>query len=268
MWNFACNAIGSIGFKSSKETSQACSECSDDEVCSNGSRDEGLDCPICWESFNIVENVPYVLWCGHTLCQNCVMGLQPALLKFHTQQIMIPVFISCPWCHLLSLRLAYKGNLKFPRKNFFILWMIESLNGDRYGIARRNLSGENQLVGSPRCNLMLGHQANHGVVRRGSYVNRSEQIRECCYPITLFAGDGCFCHPGFLGSMRYMVPSEHIYWCNLASSFFGRSLHCFYLKFSSSIAVSDLKTYQKLVLAIVVMPLMMSLKWHLPVVQA
>ncbi|GMI75325.1 hypothetical protein like AT1G69330 [Hibiscus trionum] len=177
MWNFACNAIGNIGLKSSKDASQACSECSDDEVCSNGSRDEGLECPICWESFNIVENVPYVLWCGHTLCQNCVMGLQPALLKLNTQKIKIPVFISCPWCHLLSLRLVYKGNLKFPRKNFFILWMIESLNGDRYGIARRNLSGDSQLVGSPRCNLMLGNQANHGVVRRGSYENRSEQVR-------------------------------------------------------------------------------------------
>ncbi|KAL4279595.1 hypothetical protein GQ457_03G011670 [Hibiscus cannabinus] len=179
MWSFACNAIGSIGLKSSKEASQACSECSDDEVCSNGSRDEGLECPICWESFNIVENVPYVLWCGHTLCQICVMGLQPAVLKLQAQEFKIPVFISCPWCHLLSPRLVYKGNLKFPRKNFFILWMIESLNGDRYGIARRNLSGDNQLVGSPspRCNLVLGNQSNYGVARRGSYVNRSEHMR-------------------------------------------------------------------------------------------
>ncbi|KAE8667653.1 TATA-binding protein-associated factor 2N-like [Hibiscus syriacus] len=112
-----------------------------------------------------------------TLCQNYVMGLQPILLKFDTQQIKIPVFISCPWCQLLSLRLVYKGNLKLPRKNFFILWMIESLNGDRYGNARRNLSGDNQPLGFPRCNLMLGNQANHGVVRTGSSANRSEQIR-------------------------------------------------------------------------------------------
>ncbi|KAE8719799.1 TATA-binding protein-associated factor 2N-like [Hibiscus syriacus] len=177
MWNFSCNTIGSIGFKSSKETGLACSECSDDEVCSNGSGDEGLECPICWESFNIVENVPYVLWCGHTLCQNCVMGLRPALLKLNTRKIKIPVFISCPWCHSLSLRLVYKGNLKLPRKNFFILWMIESLNGDRYGIARRSLSGYDQRLGFPRCNLMLGNQANHGVVRSGSSANRSEQMR-------------------------------------------------------------------------------------------
>ncbi|KAH1097756.1 hypothetical protein J1N35_014677 [Gossypium stocksii] len=177
MWSFASNTIASIGLKSSKEANQACSECSDDELCSNGSRDEGLECPICWEPFNIVENVPYVLWCGHTLCQNCILGLQPAVLKLPPQQIKISMFISCPWCHLISLRLVYKGNLQFPRKNFFILWMIESLNGDRYGISRRNLSGDNQSVGSLRCNLMLGNQAISGVVRRGSYANRSEQNR-------------------------------------------------------------------------------------------
>ncbi|XVF03242.1 hypothetical protein REPUB_Repub04eG0244500 [Reevesia pubescens] len=173
MWSFASNAIASIGLKSSKEASQACSDYSDDDVCSHGSsssRDEGLECPICWESFNIVENVPYVLWCGHTLCQNCILGLQPAVFKLPTQLIKIPFFISCPWCHLLSLRVVYKGNLKFPRKNFFLLWMIESLNGDRYGVVRRTLCGDNQP-------LMFGNQAINGVVRRGSNFHRSEQVR-------------------------------------------------------------------------------------------
>ncbi|XVE85778.1 hypothetical protein DITRI_Ditri17bG0118300 [Diplodiscus trichospermus] len=177
MWSFASNAIASIGLKSSREVSRACSEGSDDEVCSNGTRDEGLECPICWESFNIVENVPYVLWCGHTLCQNCILGLQPAVLKLPTQQIKIPLFISCPWCHLLSLRLVYEGNLKFPRKNFFLLWMIESLNGDRHGIVRRTSSGDHQPICSARCNLMTGNQAINGTIRRGSNAYRSEQIR-------------------------------------------------------------------------------------------
>ncbi|MBA0631933.1 hypothetical protein Godav_000758 [Gossypium davidsonii] len=171
MWGFASNAIASIGLKNSKESSRACSEFSDDDVCSNGSRDEGLECPICWESFNIVENVPYVLWCGHTLCQNCILGLQPAVLKLPTSQFEIPLFVSCPWCHLLSLRLVYKGNLKFPSKNFFLLWMIESLNGDRYGVVRRASPGDNQ------CNLMLGNQASSGVVRRELYAHGSQQIR-------------------------------------------------------------------------------------------
>ncbi|GMJ04642.1 hypothetical protein like AT1G69330 [Hibiscus trionum] len=162
MWGFASNAIASIGLKSSREANRACSDVSDDEVCSNGSRSEALECPICWESFNIVENVPYVLWCGHTLCQNCIFGLQSAVLKLSASQLEIPFFISCPWCHLLSLRLVYGGNLKFPRKNFFLLWMIESLNGDRYGYVRRMSSGDN------RCNLMLGNQASNSLVRRES----------------------------------------------------------------------------------------------------
>ncbi|XP_058070221.1 uncharacterized protein LOC131219219 [Magnolia sinica] len=133
MWSFASNAIaGNIVPKNiCQKPSQSTSECSDDDASSSTSREEGLECPICWESFNIVENVPYVLWCGHTLCKNCVLGLQWAVVKFPTLPIQLPLFISCPWCNLLSFRLVYKGNLKFPRKNFFLLWMVESMNGDR-----------------------------------------------------------------------------------------------------------------------------------------
>lgn len=136
MWGFASNAVSSMGLRKNQSfQSQPCSDCSndedDEESCSSESKEEGLECPICCESFNIVENVPYVLWCGHTLCKNCVLGLQWAVIRFQAQQIAVPFFVSCPWCHLLSLRLVYKGNLKFPRKNFFLLWMVESLNGDR-----------------------------------------------------------------------------------------------------------------------------------------
>ncbi|PWA80077.1 RING/U-box superfamily protein [Artemisia annua] len=126
MWGFASNAIaGTSGLKN------ASNDCSDDEISESNSGDEGFECPICWESFNIVENVPYVLWCGHTLCKNCVLGLQWAVVKLPTLPIQLPFFISCPWCNLLSFRLVYKGNLKFPRKNYFLLWMVESMNGDR-----------------------------------------------------------------------------------------------------------------------------------------
>lgn len=133
MWSFtsSCKA-GTSGLKNdSVKLGQAALECSDDENSSTISRNEGLECPICWESFNIVENVPYVLWCGHTLCKNCILGLQWAVVKFPTLPIQLPLFIACPWCNLLSFRLVYKGNLKFPRKNYFLLWMVESLNGDR-----------------------------------------------------------------------------------------------------------------------------------------
>lgn len=168
MWGFASNAISSIGLKKSLLfPSQACSECSDDDVRSNGSREEGLECPICWESFNIVENIPYVLWCGHTLCKHCVLGLQWAVMQFPTQQFRIPFFISCPWCHLLSLRLVYKGNLKFPRKNFFLLWMVESLNGDRVKFGS-SFSGENQLSLPQNGSLAMGNSARTGNLRRAS----------------------------------------------------------------------------------------------------
>ena len=174
MWNFASNALASIRVKrNSSERSQACSESSDDEVCSNASRDEGLECPICWESFNMVENVPYVLWCGHTLCKNCILGLQWAIVKLSTQQIKIPFFISCPWCNLLSFRLVYKGNLKFPRKNFFLLWMVECLNGDR----RKHISSrvDNEPILSPKGNFLLGNQMTGYNLRRASSSHGSGQ---------------------------------------------------------------------------------------------
>ncbi|KAK6928132.1 Zinc finger, RING-type, eukaryotic [Dillenia turbinata] len=134
MWNFVSKCMaGSFGPKNGDlmKATHIAADCSDDEVSSNSSREEGLDCPICWESFNIVENVPYVLWCGHTLCKNCILGLQWAVVKYPTLPIQLPLFISCPWCNLLSFRFVYRGNLLFPRKNFFLLWMVESMNGDR-----------------------------------------------------------------------------------------------------------------------------------------
>ncbi|KAG0476598.1 hypothetical protein HPP92_013439 [Vanilla planifolia] len=135
MWGFASHAIngfpGPKNIFNGKPSAATIVDCSDDDTSSCTSREEGLECPICWESFNIVENVPYVLWCGHTLCKNCVLGLKCAVVKFPSIPIQLPLFISCPWCHMLSLRVFYKGNLKFPSKNFFLLWMVESLNGDR-----------------------------------------------------------------------------------------------------------------------------------------
>lgn len=134
MWGFTSKAVAGTSELSngSSRPNQASSDCSDDEISVNGSRDEGLECPICCESFNIVENVPHVLWCGHTLCKNCVLGLQWAVVKLPTYPVQLPFLISCPWCNLLTFRLVYKGNLRFPRKNYFLLWMVESLNyGDR-----------------------------------------------------------------------------------------------------------------------------------------
>ncbi|RZC73638.1 hypothetical protein C5167_049118 [Papaver somniferum] len=72
--------------------------------------EELLECPICWESFNLVENIPYILWCGHTLCKTCILSLQWAAVRFPSLPIQLPLFVSCPWCQLLSLRVIWKGN--------------------------------------------------------------------------------------------------------------------------------------------------------------
>ncbi|URD96465.1 Ring zinc finger protein-like, partial [Musa troglodytarum] len=130
MWSFASNAMaGSLGSRRDLlKPRQANPVCSGDEASPCAGRDEGLECPICWESFDIVDNVPYVLWCGHTLCKNCILGLRWAIVKFPTLPIQLPLFISCPWCQFLSFRLVYRGQLKFPQKNFFLLRMVESLN--------------------------------------------------------------------------------------------------------------------------------------------
>jgi hypothetical protein len=65
------------------------------------------------------------------MCKNCILGLQWAVIKVPTVPIQLPFFICCPWCNLLSLRIFYKGNLIFPRKNYFLLWMVEGMNGER-----------------------------------------------------------------------------------------------------------------------------------------
>ncbi|KAL6499134.1 hypothetical protein OROHE_026162 [Orobanche hederae] len=169
MWNRASGHLsGSVGLKTDiRQPTEDSTDCSDDEVSSSASRDEGLECPICWESFNLVENIPYVLWCGHTLCKNCILGLQWAVVKFPTLPLQLPLLISCPWCNLLSLRLVYRGLLKFPRKNFFLLWMLESMNGDRVRSHSHSCGDHNQDVIYPTGVKVPGNNP-----RRGQFVHR------------------------------------------------------------------------------------------------
>lgn len=175
MWNFASNCIaGSARLKKDLRKPTQDADCSDDEASSITSREEGLECPICWESFNIVENIPYVLWCGHTLCKNCILGLQWAIVKCPTLPIQLPLFIACPWCNLLSLRLVYRGNLKFPRKNFFLLWMLESMNGDRR--VSQSASCADHQPSWPPCRTLAGNSAAEPSFRRGPYARHAESL--------------------------------------------------------------------------------------------
>ncbi|KAK9098150.1 hypothetical protein Syun_025195 [Stephania yunnanensis] len=111
-------------------------------MCAN---EELLECPVCWESFNVVENAPYVFWCGHTLCRTCVLSLRLVQVKVPTLPIQLPFFVSCPWCQLLSFRLIWKGNIRFPRKNFFLLWLVDNANVNRTR-HRCPLRNESQVV--------------------------------------------------------------------------------------------------------------------------
>lgn len=180
MWNFASKAIsGAIRLKNDAlKPSQVSSELSDDDASLNNSREEGLECPICWESFNVVENLPYVLWCGHTLCKNCVLGLQRAVIRLPTLPFQLPFFITCPWCNMVSLRLICKGNLRFPQKNYYLLWMVESMNGDR-SKSNPHFRGDHQPASSLNRNSAVRNQVSHAHNGRAtcSHVSRQSEIR-------------------------------------------------------------------------------------------
>lgn len=176
MWSFGSTSIG--GTKGPKDNhvklDRAGSECSDDDGFSSTGREEGLECQICCESFNIVENIPYVLWCGHTLCKNCVLGLQWATVNLPSFSIQMPFFISCPWCNLLSFRLVYKGDLKLPRKNFFLLWMVEGMNGDSLKL-HSAVCGEHQRTWFSNSCSTLDSQVNLSCPRRPPPYMQPEQ---------------------------------------------------------------------------------------------
>ncbi|XP_076954374.1 uncharacterized protein LOC143628767 [Bidens hawaiensis] len=135
MWKFASKCLagtGGLRFRNRFKTlTQSVQESSDDEASAVISKEEGLECPICCEYFNIVENVPYVLWCGHSLCKNCILSLPWAIGKIQPLPVRLPLLISCPWCNLLSPRVVIKGTLKFPRKNYFLLWMVERMTSEK-----------------------------------------------------------------------------------------------------------------------------------------
>ncbi|KAJ4957434.1 hypothetical protein NE237_024545 [Protea cynaroides] len=52
-------------------------------------------------------------------------------IKFPFLSIQLPILISCPWCQFLCFKLVWKGNLKCPRKNYFLPWLVESATGNQ-----------------------------------------------------------------------------------------------------------------------------------------
>ncbi|CAN7054472.1 unnamed protein product [Brassica rapa subsp. trilocularis] len=146
MWKLASKSIKE-GFRSKDDVTKQRNTPSGD--CVKTTKEERLECPICWESFNVVENVPYVLWCGHTICKYCLLGLQRAVVnKSSGFPFQLPFFVACPWCSFLSLRLVRNGtNIKFPSKNYYLLWMVETMNGSRSDDNKRVTPGERRCDG-------------------------------------------------------------------------------------------------------------------------
>ncbi|XP_009106101.1 uncharacterized protein LOC103831909 [Brassica rapa] len=149
MWKLASKSIKE-GFRSKDDVTKQRNtplDSSGDGV--KTTKEERLECPICWESFNVVENVPYVLWCGHTICKYCLLGLQRAVVnRFSGFPFQLPFFVACPWCSFLSLRLVRNGTtVKFPSKNYYLLWMVETMNGSRSDDNKRVTPGERRCDG-------------------------------------------------------------------------------------------------------------------------
>ncbi|PWA36833.1 hypothetical protein CTI12_AA596140 [Artemisia annua] len=88
-------------------------------------------------------------------------ALRWAVVKVPPLPIQLPLLISCPWCNLLSPRLVIKGNLKYPSKNYFLLWMVESLNNDKVVKSQNDSCGDC----SPS-KLSLRSQRTHSTVQR------------------------------------------------------------------------------------------------------
>ncbi|KAL0332119.1 UNVERIFIED_CONTAM: hypothetical protein Scaly_2113400 [Sesamum calycinum] len=111
MWNFASSCLaGSIGPKKGVlKPARDSLDCSDDEVSSITSREEeAWNAQYAGNPLTLLKTYP-TFCCGHTLCKNCILGLQWAAVKFPTLPLQLPLFVSCPWCNLLSLRLVYRG---------------------------------------------------------------------------------------------------------------------------------------------------------------
>ncbi|TNV77559.1 hypothetical protein FGO68_gene2919 [Halteria grandinella] len=92
-------------------------------------------CQICMEGYQLVERVPVVLGCGHTLCVNCAKPM----LKFDQ--------IKCPFCNKQA-----KGQADSLPKNFALIQLIEeekweskNMKGETLGMIEQ--SDEKEIIG-------------------------------------------------------------------------------------------------------------------------
>ena len=69
---------------------------------------ETLQCPVCFHTFNSEENVPLVLSCGHTFCQNCINSMERRMGA-----------LNCPHCRGRDYR-----EVSQMKKNILVLQQV------------------------------------------------------------------------------------------------------------------------------------------------
>ncbi|KAI5080383.1 hypothetical protein GOP47_0005862 [Adiantum capillus-veneris] len=116
------------------ESSSSCSRSSSytfnyTEASEEEEDDRRFECPVCWEGFNSSSRLPYILWCGHSLCKSCLLRLEWATLELPVAAVQLPLLIACPWCQSLSGRLVWRPStaklIKYPRPNYSLLWLLQ-----------------------------------------------------------------------------------------------------------------------------------------------
>eukprot|EP00271_Cylindrocystis_brebissonii_P021673 TRINITY_DN788_c0_g1_i1.p1 TRINITY_DN788_c0_g1~~TRINITY_DN788_c0_g1_i1.p1 ORF type:complete len:298 (+),score=29.84 TRINITY_DN788_c0_g1_i1:56-949(+) len=126
---------------------------------------EGAECIVCWESFNGTCNTPHALWCGHSLCRECVVSLPcPSFNSFPPLTFQLPFCIPCPWCQWLTLRIRWRDSLLYPCKNFSLMWMLDTLHPSPKNPPISPLGGADRIPLPVKGN---GRGASAGLLRGG-----------------------------------------------------------------------------------------------------
>ena len=73
-----------------------------------------MNCAICFSAYDLKENIPSILSCGHTYCKLC---LETYSKKFSN-------YLNCPFCKEKSLLTVLNGKSVF-KKNFALISILE-----------------------------------------------------------------------------------------------------------------------------------------------
>jgi len=76
-----------------------------------------LECPVCYESYNLTKNLPRIMCCGHTLCSHCLSKM----ISYQQSSIL-----KCPIDNYQFL-MRSKKTACFP-KNIVLIRLIERIN--------------------------------------------------------------------------------------------------------------------------------------------